>query len=487
MNTPLRRVGLAMIVMVMLLLVNATYIQVIRGDEYRTDPLNQRVLLDEYSRQRGLILDATSDPVAAVKDTNDRLRYQRTYPKGPLYAPVTGYYSVIYGATGIEQAQDDVLNGSDDRLFVRRLSDLITGRDPRGGNVELTIDPKVQKTAYDLMTERGYSGAVVALKPDTGEVLAMVSTPSYDPAPLASHDTDVQQQAKARLDNDPGNPLTNRAIEETYPPGSTFKLVTTAAALSQGMGPDTPVTTEPTIPLPAGGGTTLSNFAFDACPGGTLADALAYSCNTAFAELAGRVGAKGLREQAAKFGIGQEDLQIPLQVAGSSVGPIEDEASLYQSGIGQRDVRLTPLQDAMLSASIANDGDRMKPQLVKKITAPDLEKVSELVPEEADEAVSPEVADTMTQMMEASEDNTAGEGKRGDIRIASKTGTAEHGADPKSTPPHAWYTAFAPSDNPQIAVAVIVEDGGDRGLAATGGSVAASIGRAAINARLGGG
>jgi peptidoglycan glycosyltransferase len=477
-----------MIVMVMLLLVNATYIQVVKGDDYRTDPLNQRVLLDEYARQRGLILDSTSDPVAAVKDTNDRLRYQRTYPKGPLYAPITGYYSVIYGATGIEQSEDDVLNGSDDRLFVRRLSDLITGRDPRGGNVELTIDPKVQKAAYDAMMSRHYRGAVVALKPDTGEVLAMVSTPSYNPSPLASHDTDEQQEAKERLDDDPAKPLTNRTIEETYPPGSTFKLVTAAAALSKGMGPNTPVPSDATIPLPGGGGTTLSNFAFESCPGSTMFAALEHSCNTAFANLAGRVGAPALRAQAAKFGVGQNDLTIPLQVAGSSVGDIEDEASLYQSGIGQRDVRLTPLQDAMLSSSIANGGIRMKPQLVKKILAPDLETVSEMVPEQADEAVSPEVADTLRQMMEASEDNTSGDGKRSDIKIASKTGTAEHGSDPKETPPHAWYTAFAPSEgNPQIAVAVIVEDGGDRGLAATGGSVAASIGRAAINARLGGG
>lgn len=487
MNTPLRRVGLAMIVMVLLLLVNATYIQVIRGDDYRSDERNQRVLLDEYSRQRGLILDASSDPVARVKDTNDRLRYQRVYPKGPMYAPITGYYSVLYGATGIEQTEDDILNGSDDRLFVRRLSDLITGRDPRGGNVELTIDSKVQKTAYDLMTERGYTGSVVALKPDTGEILSMVSTPSYNPNPLSSHDTDTQQKAKERLDADSDKPLTNRAIEETYPPGSTFKLVTTAAALSAGLGPDTGVPTEATIPLPSGGGTTLSNFGIQDCPGGTLADALAFSCNTAFAELAGRVGAGALREQAAKFGIGQADLEVPLQVAQSSVGELEDEASLYQSGIGQRDVRLTPLQDAMLSASIANGGVRMTPQLVRKVLAPDLEEVSELVPEEAEEAVSPEVAETLKDMMIASEENTAGEGKRPGLTIASKTGTAEHGVNPKETPPHAWYTAFAPADDPQIAVAVIVEDGGDRGLAATGGSVAASIGREAINARLGGG
>lgn len=487
MNTPLRRVGLAMIVMVLLLMVNATYIQVIKADDYRSDPRNQRVLLDEYSRQRGLILDADSDTIANVKSTNDRLRYQRIYPKGPLYAPITGYYSVLYGSSGIEQAEDEVLNGSDDRLFVRRLSDLITGRDPRGGNVQLAIDQKVQKAAYDAMTASHFRGAVVAIKPDTGEILGMVSTPSYNPNPLSSHDSKVQQRAKARLDSDPGRPLINRAIDETYPPGSTFKLVVASAALSKGLGPDTTVPSQPTIALPAGGGTTLSNFAFETCPGNTMFDALAHSCNTAFAELAGRVGAEGLRDQAARYGIGQNDLTIPLQVAASSVGDLADKAELYQSGIGQRDVRLTPLQDAMITATIANGGVRMVPQLVKKILAPDLETVEDFSPQEADQSISPSVADTLKQMMEASEDNTAGDGKRSDIRIASKTGTAEHGTDPKNTPPHAWYTAFAPADDPQIAVAVIVEDGGNRGLAATGGKVAASVGRAAINARLGGG
>ncbi|MGH3621401.1 MAG: peptidoglycan D,D-transpeptidase FtsI family protein [Sciscionella sp.] len=487
MNTPLRRVGLAMIVMVLLLLVNATYIQVIKADDYRSDPRNQRVLLDEYSRQRGLILDTDSDTIANVKSTNDRLRYQRIYPKGPLYAPVTGYYSVLYGSSGIEQAEDEVLNGSDDRLFVRRLSDLITGRDPRGGNVQLAIDPKVQKAAYDAMTASHFRGAVVAIKPDTGEILGMVSTPSYNPNPLSSHDSKTQQQAKTKLDAEANRPLTNRAIDETYPPGSTFKLVVASAALSKGMGPNTRVPSEPTIALPAGGGTTLSNFAFETCPGNTMFAALAHSCNTAFAYLAGRVGAQSLRNQAAKFGIGQSDLQIPLPVAASSVGDIADKASLYQSGIGQRDVRLTPLQNAMVSATIANGGVRMTPQLVKKILAPDLETVQDFSPQEEDQAISPQVAETLKRMMEASEDNTSGGGKRPDIRIASKTGTAEHGTDPKNTPPHAWYTAFAPADNPQIAVAVIVEDGGNRGLAATGGKVAASIGRAAINARVGGG
>jgi peptidoglycan glycosyltransferase len=486
MNTPLRRVGLAIMVLTLLLLANATYIQVVKADSYRTDPRNQRVLLDQYSRQRGLILDTTGNvKLADVKATNDRLKFLRTYPGGKMYAPVTGYYSVQYGSTGLERAADDTLNGSDDRLFVRRLSDLITGRDPSGGSIQTTIDTRVQKAAYDAMTSNGYKGATVAIKPNTGEILAMVSTPSFDPNPLASHNTSVEEKAKTKLDKDPDEPLTNRAISNTYPPGSTFKLVTAAAALSNGMGKDTKLPTQPTITLPHTH-TTSSNFGFETCPGDTMFDALAHSCNTAFETLAGKVGKQKLEDQAGKFGIGQPDLKIPTPVAQSSIDPIQDQAALYTSGIGQHNVRLTALQDAMIGATIANGGNRMNPQLIKQILAPDLSVLEGFSPDSAGQAVSPSVASTLKDMMLASEANTTGGQDHPGLKIASKTGTAEHGVDPKAVPPHAWYVGFAPADNPQIAVATIVENGGNEGLAATGGKVAAAVARAAIQAGLGG-
>jgi peptidoglycan glycosyltransferase len=489
MNTPLRRVGLAMLGMVVLLLANATYIQVVDADAYRTDTRNQRVLFDEYARQRGQIVSNDNKVVlASVTPTTDRLRYLRQYSAGPTYAPITGYYSVRYGSTGLESSEDEILNGSDDRLFVRRLSDLITGRDPRGGNIQVTIDANVQQTAYNAMAAKGYRGAVVALRPQTGEILAMVSTPSYDPNQLATHDSDAQEQAWSQINSDPNKPLLNKAISETYPPGSTFKLVVAAAALENGGSADMPLTAASEITLP-GTRADLENFAAQPCgsgPTATLATAVAVSCNTAFAELAGQLGADKLREQAEKFGIGEKDeLKIPMQVAPSSLGDLADKPSLYQSGIGQRDVRLTPLQDAVVAATIANGGIRMQPQLIKSILAPNLSKISDFESEEVDRAISTETATTLREMMKASEQNTKGDGKIPGLTIASKTGTAEHGTDPKRTPPHAWYVAFAPADDPQIAVCVLVESGGDRGLAATGGLVAASIGRATINAAVG--
>jgi penicillin-binding protein A len=489
-NTPLRRVALAVIGMIVLLLANATYIQVVSAEDYRSDPRNRRVLLDEYSRQRGQII-AGGLPVANSVETAGQLRFLRTYLNGPLYAPVTGYYSLRYGSGGVENAMDAVLNGSDGRLFVRRISDLITGREPNGGNVELTINPAVQKAAYDGLTRKGYTGAVVAIKPSTGEILAMVSTPSYDPNRLSSHDGAVQEAAWNE-DTAPRrhSPLTNRAVAATYPPGSTFKLMVTAAALESGRAtPNTPLTAAPALQL-QGTTTLLHNFADQPCGGGataTLTQALVRSCNTAFAQLATFVGENELRKQAQAFGIGQQDLTIPIPVAPSTVGAIPDVASLEQSGIGQRDVALTPLQNAMIAATIANGGVRMKPQLVRNLLAPDLSVLESFAPEQAGTAMSRFTASQIKDMMVAAENSYRNDGKINGVTIAAKTGTAEHGADPKNTPPHGWYVAFAPADNPQVAIAVVVEDGGDRNLEATGGSLAAPIGRAVIGAALQGG
>jgi peptidoglycan glycosyltransferase len=339
--------------------------------------------------------------------------------------------------------------------------------------------------AYDELTSRGYTGAVVALRPDTGEILAMASTPSYDPNRLASHDGAVQQAAWEEFTaEENGVPLLNRAVASIYPPGSTFKLVTTAAALESGAAtPDTQLTAAPTITL-QDTVTPLPNFGGDPCGNGqtaSLTEALARSCNTAFAQLAAMTGEEAFRQQAERFGIGQRDLDVSIAVAPSTIGDIPDTAVLQQSGIGQRDVAITPLQNAVIAATIANDGVRMRPQLVRTVLAPDLSSLEDFEAEEAEEAMSRQTAEQITTMMIASEERTRGGGKISGVPIASKTGTAEQG---DGEPPHAWYVAFAPADNPQVAVAVVVEDGGDRGAQATGGSVAAPIGRAVIAAAL---
>ena len=487
MNTSLRRIAVAVMALVVLLLANATVTQVFTAEGLRSDPRNQRVLLDEYSRQRGQIA-AGGQLLAYSVSTNGRFRFLRVYPEPFVYAPVTGFYSLRYSSTGLERAEDQILNGSDQRLFARRLADFFTGRDPRGGNVDTTINPRVQQAAWDAMEDGcdgGCRGSVVAIEPSTGKILAMVSSPSYDPNLLATHDMDKQTAAWERLRDDPASPLLNRAISETYPPGSTFKVITTAAALSHGANKDTRLTAQPEIPLPDSTAT-LENFGGAACGGGPtvpLREAFAKSCNTAFVELGIDTGADALRSTARGFGLDVPPPMIPLQVAESTIGPIVDAAALGMSSIGQKDVALTPLQNAMVAATIANKGVPMRPYLVDSLKGPDLSNIATTAPTEERRAVSQQVADTLTDLMVAAEQVTQQKGAIAGVQIASKTGTAEHGTDPRNTPPHAWYIAFAPAQAPKVAVAVLVENGGNR-LSATGGELAAPIGRATIAAAL---
>lgn len=491
MNTSLRRVTLTLMALIVLLLGNATLTQVFAADGLRADPRNQRVLLDEYSRQRGQIT-AAGQLLAYSVGTDDRIKFQRIYTDPAVYAPVTGFYSLRFSSSGLERTEDPVLNGSDPRLFGLRLADFFTGRNPRGGSVETTIRPRVQQAGWEAMQqgcEGGCRGAVVALEPATGKVLALVSAPSYDPNLLSSHDSAEQGRAWRRLRDNPALPLTNRAIAETYPPGSTFKVITAAAALQAGAGENDPLTAAPRIQLP-GSTVTLENFGGAACDSSEqtvpLRVAFARSCNTAFVQLGIRTGADALRRTAQAFGLDYPPDAIPLQVAESTVGPILDAAALGMSSIGQKDVAITPLNNALIAATIANGGAVMQPYLVGSLEGPDLASIATTPPREVRRAVSPQVAAKLTELMIDAEKVTQQEGAISGVQIASKTGTAEHGSDPRNTPPHAWYIAFAPASAPKVAVAVLVEDGGDR-LSATGGALAAPIGRAVIKAALQGG
>lgn len=491
MNASLRRISVTVMALIVLLLLNATMTQVFAADSLRADPRNQRVLLDEYSRQRGQIV-AGGQLLAYSVATDNRFRFLRVYPNAAMYAPVTGFYSLRYSSTGLERAEDPLLNGSDERLFGRRLADFFTGRDPRGANVDTTIKPRVQQAAWDAMQQGcggpPCKGAVVALEPATGKILAMVSSPSYDPNLLSSHDPEVQAQAWQRLRDDPTNPMTNRAISETYPPGSTFKVITTAAALQAGASDTEQLTAAPSIPLP-NSTATLENYGGEACgnePTVSLQEAFALSCNTAFVQLGLLTGSDALRSMAHSFGLDSTPSVIPLQVAESTIGIMPDAAALGMSSIGQKDVAMTPLQNAEIAATIANDGVTMQPYLIDSLKGPDLTTISTTAPYEQRRAVSPQVAAKLTELMVGAEKVAQQKGAIPGVQIASKTGTAEHGTDPRHTPPHAWYIAFAPAQTPKVAVAVLVENGADR-LSATGGALAAPIGRAVIQAALQGG
>ncbi len=489
MNRPLRRVAVACLVLFGMLLLQANWVQVVKAKDYRNDARNKRVLLRTYDRERGPIVVGTGKDrkaVALSRETDDTLKYLRAYPGGPAYAPITGYASLVYGFSGIEKVQDSLLSGDDDRLFVRRLSDYVTGRKIAGGSVVLTLNPAAQQVAYDSLA--GKVGAIVALDPKTGAVLAMASRPSYDPTGLSSHDPAAIRKTFGTLLDDPLSPLANRAVERTYAPGSTFKLITAAAALSTGVAQPSTMIDAPTV-LNFSNGKPLRNFAGETCGSGgkqSFSDALATSCNTAFAQLGIRVGQDALDQQAKAFGFGSNDLNLPQPVADSTVlGPETEPLAkpfLAQSAIGQYNVQASPLQMAMVAAGIANRGEVMRPYLVQEVQGPDLSRLDGPDVEVLSRAVSPAVAQQLTAMMEAV--ITKGTGSRAAIpgvRVAGKTGTAQGAA---GTGSNVWFVGFAPADNPRVAIAVFLDRASGYGADATGGKLAAPIAAAVMRALL---
>jgi len=479
-NRPLRRLALAVLVLFGLLLANVNYLQVVEADSLRNHPGNARQILAEYQRERGPIL-VGDQKVAYSVPTKDELKYLRTYSDGPMYAPATGFYSYVYGAKNVERTQNSVLSGTDDRLFVRRVVDMLTGRPPQGGSVKLTLDPKAQKAAYKGLD--GQKGAVVALDPRTGAILAMASSPSYDPTKLSSHNGDAIRKTWTRLNKDPSNPLLDRPIDERLPPGSSFKIVTSAAALSSGRyTPQTKVDAPAELDLPQTSHNLPNDYA-TACGNHhiSVTEALALSCNTAFANIGLHLGADALRSQAEKFGF-DRSYSMPMNVAKSTFPSNPDPPQLAYSSIGQFDVAATPMQMAMVAAGVANDGVVMKPYLVDEVRAPDLSVLETAHPEEMSRAVSPHVAHQLKDMMVAVVQTGTGTREQiPGIQVAGKTGTAQHA---QGEPPHVWFVSFAPANNPKVAVATVLENGGKDGFNATGGGTAGPIAKSVMEAVL---
>ncbi len=481
MNTPLRRLATVVVAMFLVLMGATSYVQFIQAPTLNADQRNVRTLYREYGTARGPIVVGDT-AIATSVPIDDPFGYQRQYANGLLYAPITGFYSVVYQRSAIEEQMNTELNGSADSLFYARLQDLVTGRQPQGASVQLTIDPVVQQAAWDALGDQ--RGAVVALDPKTGAILAMVSKPSYDPNTLAGHDFSAVTDAWTALQADPTRPMDNRAIAgSTYPPGSTFKLVTAAAALEAGYTPSTAIAAPQVLTLP-GTSTQLHNFGGSSCSSTgalSLADALRISCNTAFAQVGLDLGDDALRKQAEAFGF-DSPLNVPMKVTESRFPDNPDAPQTALSAIGQYEVRVTPLQVALVAATIANGGVPMKPYLVQTVRSQDLTVVDQTEPTELDRAVSTQTAAALRDMMVGVVQNGTGHAAQvPGVQVAGKTGTAQTTAE---AAPHAWFTAFAPADNPRVAVAVVVENGGSMGNEATGGAVAAPIAKAVIQAAL---
>src|SRR6266511_4150069 len=489
----IRRLGGAMLALFVLLLAQITYIQVVASERLADNPANAtRQLIAEYRVERGSILAADRRTVLALsRKSPGQLKYQRHYPQGPLYADITGYYSIIFGRSELEEAYNPYLSGDAPELIPQTLIDQVLGRPKRGATVVTTIDPAIQRAAERALGD--LPGGVVALDPHTGDVKAIVANPTYDPNELASQDPKQVRAAWDRLNSNPDKPLLSRAIDELYPPGSTFKLVTAAAALENGFGPDSTWPNPPVLDLPQTTAT-LENFGGEHCLGGasqlTLAQALTVSCNVVFGQVGLKVGAAKLAAQAHAFGFapdassGDVPFDIPFQ---EGVFP---DASYFSdrlpavalSAIGQDNVAANPMQMALVASAIANGGSEMRPRLVSEIRDPSGQVVKTFTPEVFGQPISSQTAIQLTQMMvSVVQSGTRTAAQIPGIEVAGKTGTAQHG---EGLPPHAWFVSFAPAQNPKIAVAVIVLDGGSLGSDATGGVVAAPIAKAVMEAAL---
>lgn len=479
MSRPIRTIALVLGVLLIALIANITVIQVVLAGDYRDRPGNQRNLLEEYDRERGPIL-VGSNPVARSVETGNTLTYLREYDNGPLYAPITGFYSLVYGATGLERTENRVLTGRSPLFVVDRAEQLFAGREPRGGAVTTTIDARAQRAGFTGL--RGKKGAVVAIEPATGRVLASVQSPSFDPNILSSHDPEAIREYYAGLEADPAKPLLNRPIVSLNPPGSTFKVVTAAAALASGrFTPDSVLPGPRTYNLP----NSIKKIRnWNGLPCGpdnlvTLRQALEMSCNTAFAWLGNELGDEALRAQAEAMGFGTS-FEIPLRAAASRFPEDPDEPQTAMSAIGQFDVRATALQMAMVAAAVGNNGRVMEPYLVQEVRGPDLVVLKTTEPRQFGEAMTPLDAVQLTEMMVGVvEDGTGSNAQIPGVRVAGKTGTAQTGND---NPAVAWFIAFAPAESPEVAVAVVVEDAGAAEV--SGNQLAAPIAKSVIEAVL---
>ena len=475
MNRALRRISIAVLVMFVLLLANVNYLQAFEAGSLTNKPGNARAFAAQFQYQRGEITTADGKVIAQSKNVGGVYKYQRQYPLGPEYAPATGFYA-LYGASGIEQAQNSFLTGNSSKLAVRNVIDMITNKPRKGATVQLTLDSNAQNAAWTALQATGKAGAVVALNPQTGAILEMASYPSYDPNQLAVLDGNTLNANDKKLLADPAQPLLNRATSATYPPGSTFKIVTSSAAFAQGNdNPNTVVDAPVSLQLPQSTAHLINNDG-EVC--GTLGNnkatiitAFTESCNTAFANIGMQLGSATLKSMAEKYGMNDPNLKLPTPVAASNFPLEPDKATTALSAIGQKDDTVTPLQEAMFSAAIANNGTLMKPYLVQQVQAADLSIVDSAAPTALSQPVSTTVAGQIRQMMLSvvnSPDGTAAAFKNAipGVQIAGKTGTAQNGVN-NSGLNDAVFTCFASNGNRSMAVGVIIQGGGYGAAAAS--------------------
>lgn len=482
MTRQVKRIAEVTVLMFLSLMMMATSIQVFRADEFYADSRNVRAAYESYKTQRGDIL-IDNEPIVYNETSQDAYRFQRVYAS-ELYSHITGYFSLFQGSTGLEHASNSYLSGQNSAQFFEQINALLSGEPAVGASIELTIDPEIQQIASDALGTK--KGVVIALDPRTGAILAMVSKPTFDPNLLAVHSSATASENYSQLLQDKTDPLFNRAIGgDLYAPGSVFKLVVAAAAFESGrFSPDTELPNPVLYELP-GTTTKIANSSGKACGSGketvTIATALAFSCNIPFAILAGRLGADRIRSEAELMGFGAR-FGIPMGVTPSIYPSDLNEPQTELTGFGQYEVRVTPLQMAMVTAAIANQGVIMQPTLIERVIASNLSVLEEPEPVVFGAPISQKTAAQLTQLMlDSVQLGVANNAQISGVAVAGKTGTAENGPDDPYT---LWFTGFAPAERPEVVVVVMLEDGGGAGQSGTGNALAAPIARKVLKAVL---
>lgn len=481
MNKQVRRVGLVLTMMFIALFATATSIQVLRSSELYSDARNVRASYETYKTLRGAII-VGGVPIVTSVPVNDEYRFLREY-ENVIYNSVTGYFSIFAGSSGIERSMNSYISGQSSAQFFEQINALLDGTPVTGAAVELTLDPDAQRAAWDALGDR--KGAVIAMEPATGRILAMVSKPTFDANLLASHQLSEVNENYEKFINSPDKPLVNRAIAgDLYFPGSIFKLVVTAAALESGrytVGSRFDNMTEYILP---GTTTAITNSGGRRCGTNsfvTLETALTLSCNIPFAMMAVNLGQDRIRAQAELMGFGQT-FDIPLTVTASTYPEDLEESEVALTGFGQYDIRVTPMQMAMVTSAIANQGVLMKPQLIKSVVASNLNLLSQPEPIVFSSPISRTTAGFLTRMMvDSVEVGVATRAAIPGLAVAGKTGTAQNGPDDPYT---LWFTGFAPAEAPSVVVTVVVEEGGGVGQSGTGNQIAAPIAKAVLEAIL---
>jgi peptidoglycan glycosyltransferase len=488
MNKPLRRIAVFCGLLVLALLIRDNWIQYVQADELRTDKNNRRVTIERYASPRGDIIVDGKPITGSAETSGSDFKFKRTYKDGPMWAPVTGYASQAFGATQLESIEDGILTGNDDRLFFRNTLDMLTGKKQEGGNVVTTLNAAAQKAAYNGLKRQGGKGAVVALEPSTGKILSLASYPSYDPSSFAGNSTTTDTKAWTKLQkkNNPDDPMLNRALRETYPPGSTFKVLTAAAALEDGLYTEPNQKTDTPLPWIMPGTTTpLKNEGNIPCKNATLRVALQYSCNTVFGKIGADLGNDKMLDMAKKFGFTEEQF-TPVRANASVFSDDMNASQTALSSIGQFNTAATPLQMAMVASAVANDGKLMKPYMVEELQARSVDTIERTEPEELSQPMSPENAQKLQSMMETVvEEGTGSNAKIQGVTVGGKTGTAQHGEN-NSENPYAWFISYAKGDDGSapVAVAVVIEDDNAVRDDISGGGLAAPIARNVMEAVL---